>query len=169
MIRFCGLIKREYEEKVIKLRSKQAAVLLILGAIIAEILGFVLFLIYRSTNDLYKFVVYGLIIIIIVLVDLVTSNSKRNFFEWNFDISIEENNIKVVYLHQNGVVENKPLRKIKKVIDYGGYYLLYFYRWDASYSIICQKDLLIEGSLEEFENTFAGKIKKSNKGDWSPF
>lgn len=51
------------------------------------------------------------------------------------DIIITETIIKVISNHQNGFVSEKPLKKIKKVVDYGGYYLLLISKWEVSQSI----------------------------------
>ena len=50
---------------------------------------------------------------------------------------------------------------VYKVIDYGEFYKLCFPYGKISYKFICQKDLLTKGSLEEFEELFAGKIVKN--------
>ena len=54
-----------------------------------------------------------------------------------------------------------PVKDVKRVLDYGEcYYIIYT---DMGQAIICQKDLLREGTLEEFEEIFAGKIKRRGK------
>lgn len=53
---------------------------------------------------------------------------------------------------------------IKGVRDFGEYYVLIF-RDSGNFSqIICQKDLLTNGTIEQFEELFDGKIvrKQSN-------
>ena len=40
------------------------------------------------------------------------------------------------------------------------YYIIY---GDMDNSIVCQKNLLVEGSIEEFEELFRGKIIKDKK------
>ena len=47
-----------------------------------------------------------------------------------------------------------------KVTDYGDFYDLKFAFGKKSEKFVCQKDLLIKGTLEEFEALFEGKIKK---------
>ena len=56
-----------------------------------------------------------------------------------------------------GAAEIKSLEDVKKVIDYGTFYVINFY-FGGVYSGICQKDLLIEGGLEEFEKLFEDKL-----------
>jgi len=52
---------------------------------------------------------------------------------------------------------------VKRIIDFGAWYCFEFYfphkiRW-----FICQKDLLVEGTIEEFEQLFEGKIIRKYK------
>ena len=49
---------------------------------------------------------------------------------------------------------------IKEVRDFGEYYVLIF-RDSGNFSqIICQKDLLTKGTIEQFEELFDGKIMR---------
>ena len=51
---------------------------------------------------------------------------------------------------------------VKKVVDYGDFYDINFYfpRWR---NCICQKDLIKQGTIEEFEKLFEGKIVRKYK------
>ncbi len=110
---------------------------------------------------LLEFFIFGLIIIVFIVIFILTNRKTKIKIEWDFDIIIENEMITINCRHQiNGVIATKPIKKIKKVVDFGEYYYLYVCRWDASNGIICQKDLLIEGSLEEFEKLFEGKIQR---------
>lgn len=46
------------------------------------------------------------------------------------------------------------IEDINTVYDYGEYYQL----WEAGDLFVCQKDLLVQGTIEEFEKIFEGKI-----------
>ena len=52
----------------------------------------------------------------------------------------------------------RPLDDIKKVIDYGDWYVIKFNNPKKDRFFICQKDLLVKGNLEDFERLFNGKI-----------
>lgn len=56
----------------------------------------------------------------------------------------------------------RPLNSVKKIVNTGGQFLFVFYNPKRT-DIICQKDHLVEGTLEEFENIFAGKIVQKLK------
>lgn len=57
---------------------------------------------------------------------------------------------------------------VKKVIDYGEWYHIVFYWPHKCWSYLCQKDLITEGTIEEFEEYFKDKLVcKKLKGDKS--
>ncbi|MDE7405873.1 MAG: hypothetical protein K2M89_03245 [Clostridiales bacterium] len=47
---------------------------------------------------------------------------------------------------------------VKKVIDCGEWYHMVFYMGQKNYDYICQKDLITEGTIEEFEEYFKDKL-----------
>lgn len=63
------------------------------------------------------------------------------------------------------VVVCVKLKKIKKVVAYGDSYYLTFRFPYRQVGLFCQKDLLTDGTIEEFESLFAGKIVKYNGKD----
>ncbi len=52
---------------------------------------------------------------------------------------------------------------MKKITDEGDWYQIIFYFPHKVGDCICQKDLITEGSIEEFENIFEGLIVKKNQ------
>ncbi len=54
----------------------------------------------------------------------------------------------------------KHIDDVKEVGDYGEFYYIVFSRPNAEPSVLCQKDLIVKGSIEEFEKFFDGKIIK---------
>ncbi len=161
MIRFCGKIKNQIQIKILNLYSKQATIMFVVLGVILETLGISVAIGFNEKNMLLEFFIFGLIIIVFIVIFILTNRKTKIKIEWDFDIIIENEMITIKCRHQiNGVIATKPIKKIKKVVDFGEYYYLYVCRWDASNGIICQKDLLIEGSLEEFEKLFEGKIQR---------
>ena len=55
--------------------------------------------------------------------------------------------------------EVKKVSDVKYVKDHGAFYELVFPFGKISEKFICQKDLLIKGTLEEFEGLFANKLR----------
>ena len=66
-------------------------------------------------------------------------------------------NGKFIYYELSNTTIEKSLKKVRKVIDYGKFYLLKL-SFPQIGGYICQKDLLIQGTIEEFETIFEGKI-----------
>lgn len=58
----------------------------------------------------------------------------------------------------NAAADTRFMKDVKEVRDYGEFYYFVFKAY--SYRFVCQKDLLSQGTIEEFETLFAGKIKK---------
>lgn len=59
--------------------------------------------------------------------------------------------------------ENRSLELVKKVYDYGDFYFISFYFGKISGNFICQKSLLTQGTIEDFEKLFDGKIERKNE------
>ena len=55
---------------------------------------------------------------------------------------------------------SRKLIDVKKVQDYGEFYYLTFYFPYKDGYFVCQKDLLTEGTLEDFEALFQDKIER---------
>ena len=87
---------------------------------------------------------------------IIAPYSKRQREQnWEFRVKINEESVSVTNVTDN-IRIRKELRKIRKVSDKGEYYLLHYALID---SFICEKSLLVSGTLEEFERLFEGKIK----------
>ena len=52
---------------------------------------------------------------------------------------------------------------IKSIKDYGDFYQILFYFPHKSLVFVCQKDLIVEGTIEEFEERFADYIVRKTK------
>ena len=57
----------------------------------------------------------------------------------------------------------RDLADVKTVNDWGEWYEVIFYFPHKSVGFICQKDLLVEGTIEEFEKLFEDKIVRKYK------
>lgn len=56
--------------------------------------------------------------------------------------------------------ETRSIGDIKKVVDMGNCYKVYFYFPHKSNIFLCQKDLITQGTIEEFENMFSEAIQR---------
>lgn len=59
--------------------------------------------------------------------------------------------------------ENRSVELVRKVFDYGEFYFISFYFGKISCYFICQKSLLTQGTIEDFEKLFDGKIVRKNE------
>lgn len=64
----------------------------------------------------------------------------------------------VIYVTTKYGIRSRSIKDIKEVIDTCDSYFIIFY-FPKITTCLCQKDLLIKGSLEDFEQLFDGKIK----------
>ena len=72
-------------------------------------------------------------------------------------IKIHNNQIE---LQSEKKIERREIKDVKKIIDYGEFYYIFFYFKMQNPYFICQKNLIIKGSIEEFEKIFEGKIER---------
>ncbi len=63
--------------------------------------------------------------------------------------------------------EYKNIKDARRVIDYGAFYDVIFPIGNYSTKFVCQKSLLTQGTLEDFEQLFQEKIKRVNPVDRS--
>lgn len=52
----------------------------------------------------------------------------------------------------------RKISNVKKVLDYGDWYQIIFKFPHKSFRFLCQKNLITEGTIEDFETLFKGKI-----------
>ena len=116
------------------------------------VLDGILFFVF--VGDMIEWLILSAALIVAVLLQLFFACMELPF-RWEYNITIDSENI---------VVESpiwpkplqKPMKKIKKVLDVGDcYYIIY---GDISNCIVCQKNLIQEGTIEEFEALFPEKI-----------
>ena len=165
LIKFFGTIKNQIQADVTNKRIRQVGIVMFAIAVGLLILSLIVYLIFKE-EDVESYRNLVLLCLIAVIVSCfgfrpVKPNKLR--FEWIYNITITNDLITVDVLFQNNVVLTHPVKAITKVEDYGEYYYLFVHRWESTHGIVCQKDLLVEGTLEEFEKLFAGKIIRKIK------
>ena len=100
-----------------------------------------------------------------VLCVLYYSSTKTKEFKETFKesmpstilIDMDEQTIETM---GNGKICYKchKIQDVKKILDYGEFYAIIFYFPNADRRFICQKDYIVQGTIEEFEQLFKGKI-----------
>ena len=105
-------------------------------------------------------VLCGLIAIPLIFVLALFSPSKgeeKKITPKRIYIDTEE---KTIVLECNAQERFHMINSVEKVLDYGDWYHFVFRFEDRDPYFICQKNLLAQGSLAEFEALFAGKLEK---------
>lgn len=157
MIVFSGVVSDEIQAQTMKRRSQWFFRFFSISSIAIIIVGGVLWFILDG--EMVEWILLSALLIGVALLQLWNPRKKLPF-RWEYHITIDEEKIVQESPLWPKPIE-KPIKKIKKVLDYEDvYYVIYS---DMDNSIVCQKDLLIEGSIEEFETLFQGKIIRKEK------
>lgn len=70
-------------------------------------------------------------------------------------VTIDEKEIYAEYQKGAGV---RSINDVKEVLDMGAFYHIIFYFPNHWSNCVCQKNLIVEGTIEEFEKLFEDKI-----------
>ena len=103
---------------------------------------------------------YAILLPVLLLVLLIPPSKKeakkmtpkRIFVDGDMITSVTEMN-----------TETKFVEDVKTVKDHGEFYELVFPFGKISHNFICQKELLAQGTIEEFEALFEGKIVRETE------
>ncbi len=158
MIKFTGKVDNKIKRKVIKQRDKEASWLMLCGSIIGIFATIICAIVERAID--YKLLIPTIFLIILTIIFFVAPITSRDLrIDWFYTVCIENGTIQKTQLGQPELV--MKIDQIKKVIDDGDYYTVIYA--GLSNAIICQKSLLAEGTLEEFEEVFRDKLKRRKK------
>ena len=165
MIKFSGQIKPDIQAKVENKEKLSMALyalsffsVLVIALLIAWLcdgISGALF-IEVSGGGAFMLLLYGVIYCFPTLSSWIVNS-------WDFTIEFGSQTITSVLNHTKGFESRYKICKVKKVVDYGAYYFIYMRRLDPNNGIVCQKDLLTEGTIEEFEELFKDKIIRKGK------
>ena len=158
MIIFSGVVSDEIQSKTFKKRQQYVFRVCAIGSVALIIISGIFWFIFWI-ESIKEWCLLSGILIVVALLQLWNPRKKLPF-RWEYHITIDEEKIVVATPLWPKPLE-KPIKKIKKVLDYEDcYYVIY---GDMNNSIVCQKDLLTEGTIEEFEALFQGKIIRKKK------
>ncbi len=155
MIEFNGYLtgksQKFFCKQIVKLQQKFMAVAFIVGLLI----------LYMAFYFLFNIIVEPIAVILTIILsalalllpNIQTKKEKEKITPQKVYI---ENDM--IVSKSNAMVDTRFMKDVKEVRDYGEFYYFVFKAY--SYRFVCQKDLLTQGSIEEFESLFAGKIKK---------
>ena len=159
-------LQREIKEYLIKKQKRGLARSAIITALVFFIPSIIIGIIW-SDNFIARSISIGLTIF--ALFFLIC------FGQWNGPLNGFHQYIpnEVIIDSQKGIIETigarkycydcKELDEIKEIIDWGSWYEFKFYGLYGSMFFICQKDLIVEGSIEKFEKLFEDKIVRKDQ------
>lgn len=134
---------------------------IVMEAILAVLIT--LCFVYSFYDALYALAPILVISLIYIVWVYIPNKKNRLWYEAYltspFTIAIRNGIITNSYFQQSRLVAGgKSVSRVKRVIDCGEWYYIIFKFGDIGNSWVCQKDLLIQGTIEDFEKLFEGKI-----------
>lgn len=69
----------------------------------------------------------------------------------------------IVIINGDEFYQEREISDLNKIIDYGDCYRMHFLFPHKAFSCLCQKDLIVEGTIEEFEERFSEYIVRKTK------
>lgn len=156
MIEFKGELTGKSKKFIILKQIKMQTILSLFMTIV-----FLIPIIFIPALKEIKELIFAYIIIFDVFMLLPPSkNARKNFMPLRIYIDLEEEFI----IHECPELERShSIKSVKKIIDYGEWYYLIFYYSDRDMYFVCQKDLLTQGSIEDFEGLFRDRIVKNDR------
>ena len=154
MVEFTGYLTGKAEKHFARKGSSFARNIFLVGAgLLAPVI--ISFIIYTKSTLLLG--VYFAAIVSIVVFSLIPKSKKELKSITPKRIYTDGESITCV---ADKYVETRFIHDVKEVHDCGEYYDLIFPFGKISEKFICQKSLLTNGSLKEFENLFENRIKR---------
>lgn len=134
------------------------------------IVAIVLCSVYSALVLLYIFAI-DLVVVAWIIILLFFPIKELRLTYWNYltypiTITFTEKTVTNSYFSKNiPILGTKSIDSVKRVLDVGEWYYIFFKTGDTTHSWVCQKDLLTKGTIEDFEKMFDGKIvrKTTNK------
>lgn len=154
MIKFAGRIDSKIKKKVLKQRDRSMTYLSLIVTIAIWGATICCLIIDKSIDRGLLVSSIMLTIVTIGLFVAPVTNKMLYNIDWFYTVCITDKVIQKTQYKQPMLT--LEIDQVKKIRDDGKYYSIIYA--DISNAIICQKSLLVEGTLEEFEALFEGKI-----------
>lgn len=154
MIEFTGIPTGEFKDICVRRHKKDAMkYALIFGAIISTVIIALTFL-------LDKLIVLFLAVpAVLIAASAIWPIKKEQYKLFSKNITIAKDGEMVAETHFGEIL--RAVSQVEEVVDVGGGYIIKFYHEHRTDFFLCQKDLLVKGTLDEFENFFKDKITRS--------
>ena len=159
MIEFFGTLDEQCQKEINKRTRIMLAIVFTCFTVLLGIIPTVVLYIQQD-EDFYEFFGLTVLLVIVSFIFWLPINVIRKPPEGtSTDVLIQ---IDGSYIMRSGFgavqTQKKPLSKVKKVIDVGEWYYVVFKGGSLNSAFVCQKNLLKQGTLDEFEALFEDKI-----------
>ena len=159
MLRFRFEMNDEIRSFVVGNRKKEVKLTSLITTIIFLVPLLILGIIYRENLYVLIVLIAIFIMVLIMIYVLCGYKSPLNAFKESEPQEI------IIYddiIETTGCAEycykQCNLCDVKRILDYGNFYVFIFYFPNLDTRFICQKDLIEQGTIEEFEQLFEDKI-----------
>lgn len=159
MIEFTGQLNKNAKKFLISIYMKG----LIITAIILYIVFGVPAILFALTVDriAYLFLIVILLAPILFTIPIFTKTTQNELFPYKAFVDKEENTVVIQPIAGEKHERFSMIKDVKTVNDYGDWYHMIIPKQDKYF--VFQKDLLVQGTIEEFESIFEGKIVRIKK------
>lgn len=102
----------------------------------------------------------AIVVIALIFAITIVAPFRSAVFRITKKITIDVDNILIEApeLRDSFLPKNKSVHKVKRVVDVGDCYYIIFGLSGINHFWICQKDLIVKGTLDEFEKIFEKRI-----------
>ena len=159
MIEFCGILSDECKICTAKRIAKNNGILFLIASIGISAISIAVGII--KDTWIYSLILTAICTVITTIAFIPSKKSLR--YKISTQLIIDNDTVSRSVVGGNEALVTKPIGKVKTILDYGDWYYIIFKFGDMSNSWVCQKDLIVKGTIEEFEKIFEGKIKRINK------
>lgn len=155
MIEFYGELSDNCKLAQAKKISKNNGIMFLIVTITISIPA----LIFGTINGVWYYALALIALFVIITVfAFITPKNRILSFKVPTKLIIEKDTISTTTIGGKNPIKTKPLAKVKKVIDLGEWYDIIFKFGDITNSWVCQKDLIVKGTIGEFEELFENKL-----------
>lgn len=156
MIEFKGPLTGEAEKFLLK---KQVQILSTTMMIVTILFGIPIVLCSIYIRPLILLFLAPIIMLLVYSFITPSKKDQKMFMPQRVFIDLEENMI----VHQCEKMERfHNLDSVNRVFDYGDWYYFKFDYANRDMYFVCQKNLISQGTIEEFEELFKDKIERKN-------
>ena len=149
MIEFSGTLSKNCKKYIIK-RARKIS---LIGSSLVSFIFLIPSIILTCNNLIYLMFVIVLIMFPLFSFFPLSDKSLQYLIPEKIEISND-----IIISKGKKYEFAREISSVKKIIDFGDWYHIFFIYPDRSENFICQKSLIVKGTIEEFETMFEDKI-----------